>query len=94
MQGGKVENIYRLQIMNAQEKPHAYTLSAEGLPGLELITDTPDGTVTVGSASTSWVPVRLQAPYDAGKPGSNEIHFLVRSEQGEIKEKSVFMFPR
>ncbi len=94
VQGGKIENIYRLQIMNAQEQAQTYTVTADGLPGLELLTDTPERTISVGPAATLWVPVRLQAPYDAGKPGSNEIHFLVRSPQGEVREKSVFMFPR
>jgi polyferredoxin len=92
--GNKVENVYRLQVMNAQEKEHSFKLSAEGIPGLELIVDTPDGKVDVGAADSLWVPVRLQAPYNAGKPGSNEIHFLISSDGGEVKEKSVFMFPR
>ena len=94
VQGGKIENVYRLQIMNAEEQPQTYTLSVDGLPGLALITDTPEPRVTVDAAQALWVPVRLQAPYDAGQPGSHEIHFLVQSPSGQVREKSVFMVPR
>ena len=94
VQGGKIENVYRLQIMNAEEQPQTYTLSVDGLPGLALITDTPEPRVTVDAAQALWVPVRLQAPYDAGQPGSHEIHFLVQSPSGQVREKSVFMIPR
>ena len=94
VQGGKIENVYRLQVMNAKEQPQTYTLSASGLPGLELLTDAADRQVTVEAAQSLWVPVRLQAPYDAAAPGSHEIHFLVQSPAGEVKEKSVFMIPR
>jgi cytochrome c oxidase accessory protein FixG len=92
VEGGLIENVYRLQIMNATEQPRTYTLAAEGLLGLELATD---ASVTIDGAQALWVPVRLRLPYDAARPGSHEIHFLVRSpDVGEVKEKSVFMVPR
>ena len=94
VQGGKIENIYRLQIMNATERPQTYSLTADGLPGLELLVEGGDRAVTIPGAQSSWVSVRLQVPYDAGKPGSHPIHFGVRSADGELKEKSVFMIPR
>ncbi|HCL87411.1 MAG TPA: cytochrome c oxidase accessory protein CcoG, partial [Comamonadaceae bacterium] len=37
--GGKLENVYRLQIMNATEKPQHYTIGARGLEGLELASE-------------------------------------------------------
>jgi polyferredoxin len=92
--GDKIENVYRLQIMNATELQQVYTLTAKGLPGLELMVDTPDGKATVEAAQSLWVPVRLRAPYGVDKPGSHEIHFHIQSRSGELKEKSVFMVPR
>ena len=90
--GNKIENVYRVQIMNATEKPQTYSISVKGLPGLELVTEK---SVTVDGAQGLWVPVRLQLPYDGAKPGSHEIHIDVRSsETGEVSEKSVFMVPR
>ena len=90
--GNKIENVYRIQIMNATEKPQAFTLSAEGLPGLELVTDK---TVTIDAAQALWVPVRLQLPYGGASAGSHEIHFNVTSPAiGDVREKSIFMVPR
>lgn len=90
--GNKIENVYRVQIMNATEKPQTYDLAATGLDGLQLVTDK---SVTVDAAQGLWVPVRLQLPYGEASSGSHEIHIEVRSEGGgEVKEKSVFMVPR
>ena len=57
--GGKLENVYRLQVMNATEQPQRYRISAAGLRGLQLVSD---AEVTVGPAESRWVPVRLQVP--------------------------------
>jgi cytochrome c oxidase accessory protein FixG len=93
--GGKIENVYRLQIMNATERAQTYTLSAEGLPGLQLVIDGGDASVTIEGAQSLWVPVLLDVPREAGKPGSHEIHFIVQApEVGRVREKSVFIIPR
>ena len=95
--GGKIENVYRLQIMNAAEKPMNYHLSVDGLRGLELATDRD---VQIKSTESKWVSVRVQLPYEAAVPGSHPIEFDVQAsdEQGQsvsqLKEKSVFLVPR
>ncbi len=90
--GGQIENVYRLQIMNATEQPQTYTLAADGLPGLQLVTEK---SVTIEGAQSLWVPVRLQLPYGAAKSGSHEIHFSVQAPGiGDVREKSIFMVPR
>jgi cytochrome c oxidase accessory protein FixG len=95
--GGKIENVYRLQIMNAAEKPMNYHLSVEGLRGLELATERD---VLIKSTESRWVSVRVQLPYDAAEPGSHPIEFDIQAsdEQGQsvsqLKEKSVFLVPR
>ena len=92
VEGGQIENIYRIQVMNATEQAREFTLSVEGLPGLQLVSDPK---VTIDGAQALWVPVRLRLPYDGAKPGSHEIHFRVDSPGvGEVREKSVFMVPR
>ena len=92
VEGGQIENIYRIQVMNATEQAREFTLSVEGLPGLQLVSDPK---VTIDAAGALWVPVRLRLPYDGAKPGSHEIHFRVDSPGvGEVREKSVFMVPR
>jgi cytochrome c oxidase accessory protein FixG len=95
--GGKIENVYRLQIMNAAEKTMNYHLSVDGLRGLELATDRD---VQIKSTESKWVSVRVQLPYEAAVPGSHPIEFDVQAsdEQGQsvsqLKEKSVFLVPR
>ncbi|TXI64013.1 MAG: cytochrome c oxidase accessory protein CcoG, partial [Limnohabitans sp.] len=95
--GGQIENVYRLQVMNAAEKPLHFRLQAQGLQGLSIVTETD---VLVPATESRWVSVRLQLPYDAAPPGSHPIHFQIQSYEegkevvGEIEEKSVFLVPR
>jgi cytochrome c oxidase accessory protein FixG len=92
--GGKLENVYRLQIMNATEQVQRYHISAHGLTG---VTASIDADVEVEPAQSRWVAVRLQIPYDSAEPGSHPVHFDVEA-QGDpttrVSEKSVFLVPR
>jgi polyferredoxin len=91
--GGKIENVYRLQLMNATESTQRYKISASGLPGLAVSSE---NVVTVGSTESRWVAVRLQAPFDAAMPGSHAIQFEVEAldTPDRLTEKSVFLVPR
>jgi polyferredoxin len=91
--GGKIENNYRLQIMNAAEQEQRFTIAAHGLPGLTLVTD---DQVTVESTESQWISVRLQLPDGAIAAGSHPIHFSITSgsPSEKIVEKSVFLVPR
>ena len=91
--GGKLENVYRLQIMNATERPQRYRITATGLDNLALASE-PE--VAVGPAESRWVAVRLQLPYGSASPGSHPIHFQIGEVKGDshVNEKSVFLVPR
>jgi polyferredoxin len=95
--GGKIENVYRLQIMNAAEQNLTFHLQVDGLPGLNLVSETE---VQVAATESRWVSVRLQLPYDAAPAGSHAIHFRIESRSpndqsvGQLSEKSVFLVPR
>ena len=91
--GGKLENIYRLQIMNATESAQGYRIGATGLEGLEVASETE---VDIDAAESRWVVVRLQIPYGSATPGSHVVHFDVQGLQGggQVHEKSVFLVPR
>ncbi len=91
--GGRLENVYRLQIMNARETPQTFEVSAEGLPGLTLSTDS---SMEVGSTESRWIAIRVQLPYEGAIPGSHPIHFTVKSapDAAVVTEKSVFIVPR
>lgn len=91
--GGKLENIYRLQIMNATEGEQLYRIGARGLDALEVASDTD---VTISAADSRWVAVRLQIPYGAAEPGSHVVYFDVQAvgTGAHVTEKSVFLVPR
>ncbi|HSV82703.1 MAG TPA: cytochrome c oxidase accessory protein CcoG [Ramlibacter sp.] len=91
--GGRLENVYRLQVMNATEQPQRYRIAAGGLPGLELASEPQ---VEVGPAASRWVAVRLQIQYGSASAGSHPIHFDIGAVGGDdhVREKSVFLVPR
>ena len=90
---GTDENIYRLQIMNATEANQRYRITAAGLPGLKLVTESE---VMVESTQARWVTVRLQVPLQDTTGGSHAIAFEIESlnSPGHLTEKSVFLVPR
>ncbi len=97
---GEVENLYRLQIMNATERPQQYRISADGLPGLRLVDPRP---VTVAPTEAHWVSVTLRVPPQtaASTPaGAHVVHFQIeRAATGDdgthtLREKSTFVLPR
>jgi cytochrome c oxidase accessory protein FixG len=87
---GRIENVYRLQIMNTDERAHRYVVTASGLPGLRVTPATP---VTVAAAATQSVALTVQADPADLKPGSHTIVFHVESvDQPALRadEKSRF----
>ena len=93
VEAGRIENVYRLQIMNATEATQSFSIGVEGLAGLVVASDTD---VTLESTLARWVAVRVQAPADAASPGSHPIHFVITGQGavGRVVEKSVFIVPR
>jgi cytochrome c oxidase accessory protein FixG len=90
---GDIENLYRLQLMNATEVPQTYKIAVSGLPGLIVATD---HVVAVASTESLWVTVRVVAPFGAAEPGSHVIHFDIESVGtfDKVTEKSSFIVPR
>ena len=91
---GQIENVYRVQIMNATEHGQQYALRVTGINGARIVSEPQ---VIVDAASARWVPVRVQAPPDAAAPGSHPIQFVVATAgtpHTEVIEKSVFLVPR
>ncbi|SDJ44739.1 cytochrome c oxidase accessory protein CcoG [Variovorax sp. OV700] len=93
VEGGRLENVYRLQIMNATEEARHYRIAAHGIEGLSV---SPDERVTIDAAQSRWVAVRLQVPYGVVPSGSHTVHFDIRDEEGgvQVSEKAVFLVPR
>ncbi len=91
--GGKVENVYRLQITNASEKLETYRISVEGIKGLSIASDKE---FTVNPAESRMVAVSLQIEDGSIKSGSHPIEFEIESASAheEISEKSIFYMSR
>ena len=91
--GGKLENVFRLQIMNATEADQRYRISVEGMPGLSV--DSED-TVAVESTQSRWFAVRVRLPFEGAGAGSHPIRFNIEAitSSARVSEKSVFIVPR
>jgi cytochrome c oxidase accessory protein FixG len=90
---GTLENVYRLQIMNAAERLQTYRLSVKGLPNLKITSDTQ---VMVDPAQARWVVLRADVPYGSVEAGSHKIIFEIQAVGSDdfVVEKSVFIVPR
>jgi cytochrome c oxidase accessory protein FixG len=100
--GGLIENVYRLQMLNASEDSLHLRLSVEGAPGLALkIVDgtSSSTTVEIPSASNRIVAVVVRVPLGAMSSGPHPITFVTKSTTPEgkllteIREKSSFIVP-
>ena len=72
---GRVENLYRLQVMNATEAPQSYRIGVDGLPGIRAVGG---AGVEVGAAQAVWVTLAVQVPALTARqagPGAHRIHF-------------------
>jgi cytochrome c oxidase accessory protein FixG len=98
---GKVENVYRLQIMNNAEVPQRYRVRVQGLPGIAL-GDSKE--ILVGPAEARWVTIGVQIPFESAKgagSGAHPIQFEIERLAADaanpgvkLSEKSTFMVPR
>jgi len=100
VQGGLIENVYRLQIMNTEEVPRYFLVSASGVRDLRV--DGSPQPLVIGPAATQMIAVRLRADPGAIEKGMHRIEFhVVASDVSgtpqpgifSIHEKSVFYTP-
>ncbi len=94
VEGGLIENLYHLQVMNVSEKAHRYTMSVTGLDGIALVGE---NVIDVAAASNKSILVQVRVPPESGKKGSNVIHFDVKSQSDEkvaVHEKATFLMPQ
>lgn len=94
VEGGLIENVFRLQIMNVSEQAQRYTIAVDGLDKIELVGDS---AVEVPSAGAKGVTVAVRVPPESGKKGSNTIYFDVKSvvegSKAAVYEKATFLIP-
>jgi polyferredoxin len=90
---GTLQNVYRLQIMNAAEHSNNNRVSVRGLHGIELRDKDP---IHVEAAQARWVVVHVDVPYGSGETGAHKIWFDIDDPHSGTKvvEASVFLIPR
>ena len=91
--GGRLENVFRLQIMNATEATQQFHISVSGMPNLQVVSE---NDIDIASTQARWVAVRVQGPMEGSVPGSYPIHFeiVAKSAIGKVTEKAAFIVPR
>ncbi len=104
VEGGKIENVYRLQIMNTEERSHRFVIKVTGshdLEHLEVLTE--EQPLEIGPVSSRAIPVRVRAGLEHARKGSQRITFIVEASDEEkhalpeifsVREKSSFFIPR
>jgi cytochrome c oxidase accessory protein FixG len=93
-ENGDIDNVYRLQIMNTDERSRHYVIEVKGIPGISIVSDTD---FEMASATTKVIPARIRVPQGAAKSGSNKIIFTVRDiddAKTSVSEKAAFLIPR
>ncbi|HEX6704827.1 MAG TPA: cytochrome c oxidase accessory protein CcoG [Albitalea sp.] len=94
---GQIENVYRLQLMNATEREQRYRVTVQGIAGVELA-HAVDADVL--PAQARWVTVAVRVPPQAAQalgPGAHPIRFHVAAVADAatvVTEKSTFVVPR
>jgi cytochrome c oxidase accessory protein FixG len=91
VEGGRIENVYRLQIMNTAEARRAFEVTVEGLPSIHVAGET---RVELEPTASRMVPLRVRLEADAAPAGTHDIVFIVTAVGApgiHVREKSLFI---
>jgi len=91
VEGGLIENVYRLHIMNTREAPRRFDIDVAGLPTATLVGE---AGVTLEGAEAKLVPIKVRIPAGVLAAGTHPIHFEVQARDDDnvkVSEKSVFI---
>jgi cytochrome c oxidase accessory protein FixG len=97
---GQIENVYRVQVMNTDERSRSYLIGVSGLPGLKIMDL--QQPIELKAESTKLFAVRLQAPLDfpgaaAPAAGPHKIELTVQAVDDDKvvrHEQTTFIIPR
>jgi cytochrome c oxidase accessory protein FixG len=91
VEGGLIENVYRLQVMNTVERERRFLIHVDGLPNAQVVGDQQ---VDMAGASTRMVAVKVRVPPSDLHAGTHKFRFIVEAEDDPhvvVNEKSVFI---
>ena len=93
VEGGMIENVYRLHVMNTDERPHRFRIAVSGIESLQLASESE---VDVEGAGARTIPARVRIAPGAGHAGTNRIRFTLSAVDDEslrVDEPAVFIAP-
>jgi polyferredoxin len=100
VEDGRVENGYRLQLMNATEHAQRYRITASGLQDARVVGRSE---VDLGPAQARWLPLAVQVPAEVAAragAGAHGLTFDIERLAGPgqpsttVSERSTFVIPR
>jgi cytochrome c oxidase accessory protein FixG len=99
VEDGRIENVYRIHLMNASESAQQFSIEVDGLPGAVIALRS---AIDVAATQARWVPVSVQITPQAAsilKAGAHPMHFRIAlldagRTVAEVSEKSTFVVPR
>ncbi len=99
VEDGRIENVYRIQLMNATESPQRFSIQVVGLPDA-VIAGLPE--IELGATQARWIPIAVQITPQAAQAlgsGAHPMQFRIALREAggtsvELNEKSTFVVPR
>jgi len=94
VEDGRIENVYRLQLMNTTESPLRLQVGVSGIESVFVADAEP---IEIDAATTRAVPVRVRIEAGMARPGSHKIEFVVSAVSGaslDVTEEAAFIVPR
>jgi cytochrome c oxidase accessory protein FixG len=100
VEDGRIENVYRLQLMNGTEATQRFRIEVDGLPQARIVTR---NEVEVAPTEALWVPVGVQITPQAAReigPGVHALSFRIErlgpgaADAAVVREKSTFVVPK
>lgn len=97
---GYVENVYRLQVMNASDQPQRFTIEVASLDQAKWIAPVD---ISLKAAEARWIPVSVRVPPEVAQAMGSGTHpfqmVVTQLPQGDnpaksLREKTTFMVPR
>lgn len=93
VEGGVIENVFRLQVMNVSEDSQRYKVTVTGLDGIQLVGEP---IIDLSAASNKNIAYQVRVSPESANPGSHPIYFDVKSladDKVSVHEKAIFLMP-
>jgi len=96
---GQIENLYRLQLMNATEQPQRYRIDVHGIDGAALA-GAGAAAIDIQPAQSRWVTLAVRIPPQRAVTigaGAHPIRFEIAAASNpaaKVSERSTFVVPR